>query len=305
MVGFSIGGSVNSASPSGTSIPVKKGGTGATTPSDAIQNLLPDFASNAGKVLGSTGSGIGWVAQTGGGNSAYMFPDYANQETANRNETNNVAWTVENDGYVYCRMMMTSANASANDAAIYINDKAVARGSANGANPQRVNLFGVYQVSSGDRVRLWYNVGLTQTEQMGCWFIPPKYSTPPTPIVVEGGDYKTAEQAVMVNDGGNLRQKLWVDGKPIYQKTINYTVGNLASGGGVKIGDISLLSSDLDKMVNAEFVSNQSTNVGVVGYFSIHNNNGDLMLWNGWLAASVGVPLTITVQYTKTTDTPL
>jgi hypothetical protein len=42
---------------------VKKGGTGATTPSDAIQNLLPDFAANNGKVLGSTGSAITWVDQ--------------------------------------------------------------------------------------------------------------------------------------------------------------------------------------------------------------------------------------------------
>ncbi|MDR1300753.1 MAG: hypothetical protein LBK50_03550 [Candidatus Nomurabacteria bacterium] len=63
MIGVSIGNSANSASPSGTSIPVKKGGTGATTASDAIQNLLPDFASNNGKVLGSTGTTIQWVDQ--------------------------------------------------------------------------------------------------------------------------------------------------------------------------------------------------------------------------------------------------
>ncbi|MDR1300751.1 MAG: hypothetical protein LBK50_03540 [Candidatus Nomurabacteria bacterium] len=64
MIGVSIGNSANSASPSGTSIPVKKGGTGATTPSDAMQNLLPDFSTNNGKVLGSTGSAITWVERT-------------------------------------------------------------------------------------------------------------------------------------------------------------------------------------------------------------------------------------------------
>jgi hypothetical protein len=51
------------ASAGGTSIPITKGGTGATTPNDAIKNLLPDFATNNGKVLGSTGTTIGWVDQ--------------------------------------------------------------------------------------------------------------------------------------------------------------------------------------------------------------------------------------------------
>ncbi|MDR1300324.1 MAG: hypothetical protein LBK50_01305 [Candidatus Nomurabacteria bacterium] len=59
IVGISIGNSANSASPSGTSMPIKKGGTGATNEQNAMQNLLPDFASNTGKVLGSTGTEIG------------------------------------------------------------------------------------------------------------------------------------------------------------------------------------------------------------------------------------------------------
>jgi hypothetical protein len=94
----------------------------------------------------------------------------------------------------------------------------------------------------------------------------------------------------------------WIDDKPIYKKTINYTASDFTQGTGVKIGDISLLSSDLDRIVKAEFVNNNATNNGVVSYFSLHNNNGDLMLWNGWTTSSVAAPLIITVWYTKTTD---
>jgi hypothetical protein len=66
-IGFGFGNSASAdptpPSPSGTSIPVKKGGTGSTTEQGALQNLLPDFDSNTGKVLGSTGTEIGWVEQ--------------------------------------------------------------------------------------------------------------------------------------------------------------------------------------------------------------------------------------------------
>jgi hypothetical protein len=63
VVGMNLVTSADSASPSGTSIPVTKGGTGSTTEQGALQNLLPDFDSNNGKVLGSTGSAIEWVEQ--------------------------------------------------------------------------------------------------------------------------------------------------------------------------------------------------------------------------------------------------
>jgi hypothetical protein len=67
VIGVGVGNSV-SAEPSppssnGTSIPIKKGGTGSTTEQGALQNLLPDFDTNNGKVLGSTGTEIGWVEQ--------------------------------------------------------------------------------------------------------------------------------------------------------------------------------------------------------------------------------------------------
>ncbi|MDR1197366.1 MAG: hypothetical protein LBL08_03815, partial [Candidatus Nomurabacteria bacterium] len=55
-IGFGFGDSAQAdPSASGTSIPITKGGTGATTAAGALTNLLPDFGGNDGKVLGLSG----------------------------------------------------------------------------------------------------------------------------------------------------------------------------------------------------------------------------------------------------------
>jgi hypothetical protein len=69
------------------------------------------------------------------------------------------------------------------------------------------------------------------TTASGVYFIPPKYSKPPAPVVVEGGDYSSTEQPVMVNDGGTLRQKTDTDNKPVYTKTVNINISGTTTGG--------------------------------------------------------------------------
>ena len=51
----------------GGALGVTNGGTGASNASTAINNLLPNQAGNAGKVLGTDGSAVSWVNQSGGG----------------------------------------------------------------------------------------------------------------------------------------------------------------------------------------------------------------------------------------------
>ncbi|MDR1300721.1 MAG: hypothetical protein LBK50_03370 [Candidatus Nomurabacteria bacterium] len=70
IVGISIGNSAEGSAPSGTSIPVKKGGTGATDKTNALKNLLPDLAGNDGKVLGLSSGTPTWM------NSATL-PNYS------------------------------------------------------------------------------------------------------------------------------------------------------------------------------------------------------------------------------------
>lgn len=55
-------------------VPVSKGGTGATTTATAIANLLPNQAGNNGKVLGTNGTSLSWV--TGGGGGSGEFTPY-------------------------------------------------------------------------------------------------------------------------------------------------------------------------------------------------------------------------------------
>jgi hypothetical protein len=60
-IGIGIGNSASGAGASGTSIPITKGGTGATTAQGALQNLLPNYTNNNGKVLGLSGGVPTWV----------------------------------------------------------------------------------------------------------------------------------------------------------------------------------------------------------------------------------------------------
>jgi hypothetical protein len=62
-IGFGVSSSVSadSSSPSGTSIPVKKGGTGAVDKTNALKNLLPDLAGNDGKALGLVSGEPTWM----------------------------------------------------------------------------------------------------------------------------------------------------------------------------------------------------------------------------------------------------
>ena len=66
-VAFIVGGSVNNmaqgtnANANGTSIPITKGGTGATTPTTALQNLgIPDWTEQSDKCLSNNGTTLNW-----------------------------------------------------------------------------------------------------------------------------------------------------------------------------------------------------------------------------------------------------
>lgn len=59
-------GTVSSGTWAGSTIPVSKGGTGATTAADALNALLPLQASNSGKVLQTNGTTASWVLPSGG-----------------------------------------------------------------------------------------------------------------------------------------------------------------------------------------------------------------------------------------------
>src|SRR5271165_5568187 len=50
---------------SGSPLPISNGGTGATTATGAIDNLLPSQTSNSGKFLTTNGTNVSWATVSG------------------------------------------------------------------------------------------------------------------------------------------------------------------------------------------------------------------------------------------------
>jgi hypothetical protein len=108
-LGFGINDLANadSTAPSGTSIPIKKGGTGATDKTNALKNLLPDLDGNNGKVLGLNSSNEPtWLDNA-------VLPDYSAADSGKVLEIDNSgtpAWTSPDERW--SRVIALSANAN-------------------------------------------------------------------------------------------------------------------------------------------------------------------------------------------------
>jgi hypothetical protein len=259
-VAYIVGGGVSNmakgSSASGTSIPIVKGGTGAVTREGALVNLLPEFENDDGKVLGLSGGAPAWVNQAKS-EATIMTPDYAKIESTNRITDTNQSWTVVSTGFIYVRIFNTIVD----NAVIRVNNGQV----MNIAGSFYYTPFtGIFPVKAGDIVSstgLAASADGTNRTAYSVQFIPPVYSTPPTPIVVEGGDYAYSEQPVMVNDNGTLRQQTYADGKPIYRQSFK---GNIVVG------------------------ANTSAQITL-----IPNMSGDIVSYGGWVNNGTGNHLSV------------
>lgn len=107
--------------------------------------------------------------------------------------------------------------------------------------------------------------------------------------------YSTTEQVVGT----------WIDGKPIYRKTIAYTGTALSSGTTSIQHNISNIGAHR-QIVGSEFWYNNNMWNGVITASSyctvnaVHNNSIDVSVSNDF--AGLFSPLYITLEYTKTTD---
>jgi hypothetical protein len=279
-IGFGFGNSASAdptPSPSGTSIPVKKGGTGATDKTNALKNLLPDLSGNDGKVLGLNSGTPTWVDQTGGGATSYMFPDYANMETIKQISANNGTWQVDRDGYIFGYGYNETGNFD-----ILVDGVAAAHFGSFGASSWGATV----QVTKGSKVQI-KSTGSNVTN-IACYFIPPKYSTPPQPIVVDegvGGSYSLDEVKTA---------ETWLDGKPIYKKTLAWTTTTVAIGASENIAAVNDIETIVDTTVK---------NVSGTSAITVLLSGNTVVLRNEMTAQiSAGVQWYITIYYTKTTD---
>jgi hypothetical protein len=273
----------HSASESGTSIPVKKGGTGATTAGGALQNLLPSYTDNNGRVLGLANGAPSWVEQT----DSYMFPDYANQveladytfyPTSLFNEiTESPPLIMAESGYVRIYYQVAAADPGLSNTSGSAQDWVNVVMRVNGVsvfddqtasyyNPisrtfpvKKDDVVTMGVVSFVDRTIGWQSGGRI-------WFIPPVYSTPTQPIVVDagvGGSYLLNE--VQTADK-------WLDGRPIYKQTFQTTTPASINSGKTAI---LMPAGTMRELIKAETLLTTTDNM-TSSSLILYTANGDM-----------------------------
>jgi hypothetical protein len=130
----------------------------------------------------------------------------------------------------------------------------------------------------------------------------------PSPPVV---DYSLDEQPVMVNDGTQIRQMKWIDGKPIYKRTWYRSDLAFADDAAVQFASFPEATTWMEQIVKHEMTF---TRVTVPGEATTGVTNLKLLYvrdftsatgWGVYTAlhmASEAADRWLTLYYTKTTD---
>ncbi len=125
--------------------------------------------------------------------------------------------------------------------------------------------------------------------------------TNPSIIVGDGALYSTTERIV----------GKWIDGKPVYQKTISQLVSTYTDSGGIRTFKIEPVLTGVDTMVDAwgSFKSNfdwgmviPSIDGNTSSYVNHVGNNISVYVKNATASADRSMSINLTIQYTKTTD---
>jgi hypothetical protein len=148
--------------------------------------------------------------------TSYMVPDYTNGDVTNKFSTSTAdsSWIVDKIGFVWLSVFKTSGTGYVQ---MYINGKAIEIVGMTGGTSGGLGTHALYPVKPGDKIEVKYSSGIAGSST--CRFIPPMFVTPPVPVVEYGTDYTLDEQPVLINDGTRIRQKKWLNGKPIYRRT--------------------------------------------------------------------------------------
>jgi hypothetical protein len=234
----------------------------------------------AGKVLGLTDGGTpSWVDQPEPKNS-YMTPDYA-QMSANKIAETGGSWTVSELGWVYLQAFKSNGTGNVN---ISINGRVVT------SSGNSVLLHELVAVSPGDIIKIALASG-AEGDLNYCvirWF-PPKYSTPPTPVVVDSGP----SGSYLLNTEIQTADK-WTNDRAIYKRTYQWTGAITSTTTAVDTG--ITLPANFSTTVRSEVVDPY--------WGSVPLNVG----WYGTTFRILGTPVntasrtyTFTVYYTKTT----
>jgi hypothetical protein len=173
----------------------------------------------------------------------HAVPDYSAKEliehtSASGSLPTEITWTADRDGAIMVDGGIRFSSASSGTVGIICAIDQIDSDNVGGwrqtiystnsvtYNPATVTLF----IKKGQVVRLRFRtegtVSLGNPCNLALYYIPVVFVEIPKPNVViqEGSDYSLDEQPVMIWDNGVMRQKKWVDGKPIFESTFTGTI---------------------------------------------------------------------------------
>jgi hypothetical protein len=224
-------------------------------------------------------------------------PDYNNYTSIPALSAVNTEYTVEKTGYIqmYCRILSAAAG-EVMDARVKTTDPTKARtlttSGFSTAASQQIVMNDWFALKKGDVI--WYNYGGAGTVQScGGWFVDPVLVAKELPIVVEkNGSYSLDE--IKTAD-------TWIDGKPIYKRTVTFTSVGTSPPSFMTIGNRNVLSPNLDIMTKTELCEKQNNGhtATLAGTISIDSN---VIGWYPEVYFGSGVLMYFTAWYTKTTD---
>ena len=141
---------------------------------------------------------------------------------------------------------------------------------------------------------------LTYTGARGCIEITKSANAPKNSLVEAGNNYSTEEKIVGT----------WIDGKPLYQKTVTANCPNVPTNGSPYVVTTASGISDIDNIVSNEGFTSIGRQLPVVTrvgsiYFYLSANlfkDGSIEVATNWNAFSSSTICYLTFRYTKTTD---
>jgi hypothetical protein len=217
-----------------------------------------------------------------------IVPDYAAMESQNRVTTTGGTWTADRTGFVFVQVFMEGGN----NVIALINNKVVIRKGQGDAGTD------VFAVSKGDVVDLRNesSTGAGTLNYCVVYFIPPKFVAKELPVVVEkNGSYSLDE--IKTAD-------TWIDGKPIYKKTVEF--GYMPNTG---VQSVTHGVAAIDRVVDMRGVAIRADGLSIPlpQSFPDPTSNVSLNINKTRIEIITGMDRTdryayVTFYYTKTTD---
>jgi hypothetical protein len=159
----------------------------------------------------------------------------------------------------------------------------------------------------GDTIRLRVNAdntSATVTVSNNLFrLFPLKFSAVQSPVVEQGSDYSLTEHPVLINDNGLIRQKLDIDGDPIWCRTVR---GNITLSSNTE-GYIAILSTYVKKLLNQHGWWDRGDNYNepvpinftTASFWLYKRPNGDIAIRTISVAERTNSPYMVYIEYTK------